>query len=215
MDFEVVQTLTAIKDSIDALAQPRLIDWLAVGISLMSAAISCIAIWFAVRVPKEIADKQDKIALFEKRYTIYRTLLNCQVFFQSFEKKDDVDDADNMKAVYMSFLATFDGENMLNILYCEQQKVHDIDIMAKIKCNQIVAKLRETKFLFSEEPQIFEYAEKIADGFYGFLIWASKKGVDEQERTAAKVNFYIIVNDEKKDGKLKEIIKQIEKTMQI
>lgn len=87
MDFEVVQTLTAIKDSIDALAQPRLIDWLAVCVSLMSAVISGVAIWFAVRVPKKIAEQQNKIALFEKRYHAYTSLLTLQRFSSALNKE--------------------------------------------------------------------------------------------------------------------------------
>lgn len=43
-------------------------------------AASAVAIWYAVRVPKKIADRQDKIALFERRYDCYsliQSLLVC------------------------------------------------------------------------------------------------------------------------------------------
>ena len=52
---------------VQALAQPEFIDWLAVILSAFSMAISGAAIWFAIRV----ANKQNKIALFEKRYELY------------------------------------------------------------------------------------------------------------------------------------------------
>lgn len=39
--------------------------------SWVGVIASFVAIWFAIRVPKKIADRQDKIALFEKRYQVY------------------------------------------------------------------------------------------------------------------------------------------------
>lgn len=46
--------------------------WFGVVVSAVSAAASFFAIWFAVRV----ADKQNKIALFEKRYNCYLVVQN-------------------------------------------------------------------------------------------------------------------------------------------
>lgn len=37
---------------------------------------SFIAIWFAIRVPKKIANRQDRISLFEKRYQVYNLFMN-------------------------------------------------------------------------------------------------------------------------------------------
>lgn len=54
--------------------------WAAVIVAVLSAGASVGAIWTAIRVPQKIADKQDKIALFEKRYKCYiavQTLLVC------------------------------------------------------------------------------------------------------------------------------------------
>lgn len=67
MESELVQGIHNIANSIDALAQPRFIDWLAVFLSIFSIAVSGAAICFAIRV----ANKQNKIALFEKRYELY------------------------------------------------------------------------------------------------------------------------------------------------
>lgn len=72
MESELLQAIDSIVNSIDALAQPRFIDWLAVILSAFSIAISGAAIWFAVQVPKKIAIQQNKIALFAKR-------LQCQM----------------------------------------------------------------------------------------------------------------------------------------
>lgn len=76
MESEVLHSINNIVNSIDALAQPRFIDWLAVILSGFSIIISGIAIIFAVRV----ANKQNKITLFEKRYQCYdviQSLLVC------------------------------------------------------------------------------------------------------------------------------------------
>lgn len=40
------------------------------------AAASFIAIWFAIRVPKKIAEQQNRIALFEKRHECYTAIQN-------------------------------------------------------------------------------------------------------------------------------------------
>lgn len=54
--------------------------WAAVIVAVLSAGASVGAIWAAIRVPQKIADRQDKIVLFEKRYKCYiavQTLLVC------------------------------------------------------------------------------------------------------------------------------------------
>lgn len=47
-------------------------DWVGIIVSILSAIASFMAVWFAVRV----ADKQNKIALFEKRYKLYLIIQN-------------------------------------------------------------------------------------------------------------------------------------------
>ena len=47
---------------------------------------SVFAIIFAICVPKRIADRQDRIALFEKRYDAYSSLLTLQMFSDAMDK---------------------------------------------------------------------------------------------------------------------------------
>lgn len=61
MESEIVQMLAAIKDSIDELGQPSLIDRLSILISFISTVLSLIAILFAVQVPKQIAIRQEEL----------------------------------------------------------------------------------------------------------------------------------------------------------
>lgn len=57
-------------------------DWDAVSAVAAWAGVlaSFIAIWFAIQIPKKIAERQDKIALFEKRYDAYSSILSLQTF---------------------------------------------------------------------------------------------------------------------------------------
>lgn len=57
-------------------------DWDAVsaGISLLGVLVSGVAIYYAVQVPKKIADRQDRIALFEKRFEVYSELRSMRAF---------------------------------------------------------------------------------------------------------------------------------------
>lgn len=89
MESELFQAIDNIANNIDALAQPRFIDWLAVALSFFSIIISGIAIWFAVQVPKKIADRQDKIALFEKRMQCLKGLLTIVGLSDSIKNHTD------------------------------------------------------------------------------------------------------------------------------
>lgn len=87
VESELVQAINNIANNVDALAQPRFIDWLAVVLSIFSIVISGAAIWFAVRVPKTIADRQNKITLFEKRHDSYSAILSLEVFARALDQK--------------------------------------------------------------------------------------------------------------------------------
>ena len=59
-------------------------DWNAVSgcAAWAGVATSLLAIWYAIQVPKKIADRQDKIALFEKRYDLFIEIKKHYVFSQ-------------------------------------------------------------------------------------------------------------------------------------
>lgn len=62
---------------------------------------SFVAIWFAIRVPKKIAEQQDKISLFEKRYNCYTVIQNLLVC------AEEMKDANTNKGVHVAFRAHF------------------------------------------------------------------------------------------------------------
>lgn len=53
----------------------------------MGVFASFVAIWFAIRVPKKIAEAQNKIALFEKRHDAYSSILSLEVFANSLDQE--------------------------------------------------------------------------------------------------------------------------------
>lgn len=61
--------------------------------SWVGVIASFVAIWFAIQVPKKIADRQDKIALFEKRYQVYNLFkkLMTTMYFIELPKKIPVE----------------------------------------------------------------------------------------------------------------------------
>ena len=89
MESEMIQALQTIADNIQATSQPGWVEFLTIGISFVSMAISGIAIWFAIRV----ADKQNKVSLFEKRfdcYTLIQKMLVCGEEIKTCETKKEI-----------------------------------------------------------------------------------------------------------------------------
>lgn len=116
MESELVQTLKSITESINALAQPRFIDWLAV---ILSGA----AILFAVRV----ANKQNKIALFDKRFNAFSIIIACIGFGKSIKTIDPDDPNANIILCDM-FVDYFSNE-----IHCSR----DIDYMLTYIKNEL------------------------------------------------------------------------------
>lgn len=76
-------------------------SWIGILISAAGVIASFVAIWFAIRVPKKIADRQDKIALFEKRLACFNELGRQRILFFLVKENDNVDELkDAVIAVY-------------------------------------------------------------------------------------------------------------------
>lgn len=54
--------------------------WTGTIIAMASTTASFLAVWFAIQVPKKIAEQQNKITLFEKRYEVFEIYNSCKVF---------------------------------------------------------------------------------------------------------------------------------------
>ena len=58
-------------------------SWVGVLVSAVGVVASFIAIWYAIQVPKKIAEQQNKIALFEKRLECNKAL-SCLIAFSNY-----------------------------------------------------------------------------------------------------------------------------------
>lgn len=160
-------------------------------IAAISTCASFLAVWYAIK----ISEKDAKINLFDKRYVVYKTLENCKLFYES------LDDLDDMNSIQTQFLSTFDKENtlksylQLTSVDAENNSVADytqyFKMLTVVKCKEVISTLKETKFLFTEDPKIFEYSKEIAIALSGFLISFSELSPSEKE--AAKVNFQAVL----------------------
>lgn len=74
------EILVAIQEAADKIAAPNWADIMSVCFSLAAVVVACIVAWRQNEISRkqtDIADKQNKIALFEKRVEIYDILLSC------------------------------------------------------------------------------------------------------------------------------------------
>ncbi len=55
-------------------------DWVGAIAAIVGVIVSGIAIFYAIRVPKEIANGQERIELFQRRLDLYGVLKNCKTF---------------------------------------------------------------------------------------------------------------------------------------
>lgn len=76
----------ALENSWDAVS--AFAAWAGVIVSIISVGVSGLAIYYAIQVPKKIADRQDKIALFEKRYECYMAIQRITTFSESIENAE-------------------------------------------------------------------------------------------------------------------------------
>ncbi len=109
--------------------------WVGVIVSVIGVVASFIAIWYAVQVPRKIADRQDKIALFEKRYQCYITIQNFLVCSEQIEQET------TNKAIQTAFRIYFDEPEAIQ----KNEWLGYLIVLLKTKESDIIA----GNFLFS------------------------------------------------------------------
>lgn len=153
----------------------------------VSAAISGVAIWFAVSVPKHIAQEQNKIALFEKRFTSYSVFLKYisfgerlreienlnelrQVFSLNFMEQGDVSDLKELILIIKN-----DEQQLMSGLFlfsdfCNGETIHDIlqgviEVACLTRCKEINLSMEDKNKIisFCDKCKTFEekYMEKM------------------------------------------------------
>ena len=99
---------------------------------------SFIAIMVAIQIPKIIAERQDKIVLFEKRFRIYSLILLCQSFALALKAAGSIQDA------WKIFLLAFYPD------IWDNEKFNDTSYIA-VCYHKIIQELSLCDFLFNAE----------------------------------------------------------------
>jgi len=208
--LETEEIIVAIDKAANTIAAPNWADKASVIISIISAIISFAAVvvagfvaWKQIGIAKKqneiaetqanIADKQNKIALFEKRYELYRIILECTCFGEYFlDKVEDTSD------LYKAFCL------WLHISVPSGTTADKNIVVSRIL--EITSKLQQAEFLFSKNAS--RYTIRLA----GYLIILANTdiipgGNEKFEENRAK--FSKILEDVSRDGILEEIELQL------
>lgn len=180
--------------------------WVSIVVAIASAVASFSAVWYTIR----IADKQNKIDLFKKRYQVYQTVNDCNTFCYSLA---NIEREINLQDAYIMFLSVFDGTNtmeqMLKDTLFDPQKQSDDRRMEQLewkvilKCKQVSEKLKETEFLFAGESAVIEYTQTVASQLLSFLVAPSQ--VDDSSFQAGRMRFTMAVMSESQNEALKKM----------
>lgn len=112
---------------------------------------SFIAIWFAIQVPKKIAEQQNKIALFEKRFNFYQALMKCISLGESLKNLKQPINFENCQRLIVLCLTM--NPNLSN-------SKEDVDLNAEVM--SAIFKIKEAsdgaEFLFDFEKDSYNYS---------------------------------------------------------
>lgn len=190
------ELLVAIQDAANTIASPNWVDILSVCFSLAAVIVACFVAWRQNEISRkqaDIADKQNIIALFEKRLEIYEILSSCKI-----------------NAQILGWL--YKGEDILKCLFSslvknekEYQEHRNEKSVYLINCS---IKLQRATFLFPEEiaPYILNVSNKLYD-----LVAADSKDDGSKKYAEKKQMYFKAIDDLDKNG----VIKKIEEEMKM
>lgn len=127
--------------AIQELGNLNWMDYVQLIATVISIIISACAVYYAVNIPKRIAEEQNKIALFEKRYELYIIFTKSTAFVKVIEQSS-VKTKENAQHLFVNMLS---GKNLDNI---SQSGLED---EAKLVLYDVVATLGQAKYLFNLE----------------------------------------------------------------
>lgn len=99
--------------------------WAGVVVSAVGVVSSFIAIWIAIQVPKRIANRQDRISLFEKRYQVYNLFMILYATMNVLKNTPFESDSDIIKQVfdmYFDVRAVSEDSKELDKLQCKERE---------------------------------------------------------------------------------------------
>lgn len=161
--------------------------WAGILVSIASAAASFFAIWFAVRV----ADKQNKIALFESRYKVFDVFVSCQVFASVLKVAQSKQDVEKV------FLKIF-GDTLIDSNEVDMNRILNEYVI-------ITEKLKQSQFLFNN-IEIPKYMKKLSEVLYDVVFLRNPADCRQ------KINAFLAVVDGKQD---QNILNEIGKEMSL
>lgn len=139
-------------------------SWVGAFISCVGVLASFLAIWYAIQVPKTIADRQDQIALFEKRYECFQFFEKCAILLEKSLKQN--------------------GNNEIIKQVCSMLDVQAIHELNKYdfekKLGHFEFLLHQMEFLF---PEIQEKdAKELYDALQSYLVAVcNQKDIEENK----------------------------------
>lgn len=147
-------------------------------------AISAFAAWAgaigtvgAIFAAIDVAHRQNKIVLFEKRYSVYKILKDCRSFAHQIKTRE----IDDSKEIQLLFVAVFDRNNIFDEFMCGSLPHIKSNLfyesMAVRSFQQILGILEESIFLFKQETIVVEYMNKIIEDLV--LVLRSEDKMDK------------------------------------
>ena len=77
---------------IQELGELSWMDYVQLILTIITIIISAVALIFAIRIPRKIAEEQNRIALFEKRYNIFQFYEKCISFSNALKRAETLEE---------------------------------------------------------------------------------------------------------------------------
>lgn len=138
-------------------------DALSAVAALAGVIASFTAIMVAIRIPKKIADRQDKIALFEKRFVCFQELQRHLSLSKAIQKEQSIE---KIKRCYVTMYC---GGSYMNF-----DGIDHIQVLTKSCTN-----LQQVPFLFKEINET--YTKKLYDTFTDLILSLANANAEELE----------------------------------
>lgn len=115
--------------------------WSSVAVSLISVGASFAAVWAAIQVPKKIAQQQERVELYAKRFDFYTTLCSCVHYSKLLDGVTSVVQADYL------FIMMLGHETLTDL---NEKRIRE---EAGLIIWKIIACLQNGEFLFKFETK--------------------------------------------------------------
>lgn len=152
--------------------------WVGIVVSIASAVASFMAVWYAIQIPQRIADKQDRISLFEKRFECYSVILNLIECAKWIEEKT------KNREIAISFRANFDLKHLGSEYQIEEYRKNFLEFTIYFYHLQVI--LVGGGFLFTNYN--VKMLQKIIDTGFQLLYetWPSNTDHEDEKKEISK-----------------------------